>query len=148
MAQTGYGGSVPRRWQDWSNLVLGVWLFISPWLLGFAISAGVGSGAAPAATGAVSAATWDAWIFGVLTVIVTLWTMAQFAAWQEWLSLLIGIWLFVAPWVLRFSSLRNAAWDHWIVGVLIFLVSVSALSYARAPTASLGHAGDKPRDRI
>jgi len=26
------------QWQDWVNLVLAVWLFISPWLLGFAIA--------------------------------------------------------------------------------------------------------------
>jgi hypothetical protein len=27
-----------RRWQDWLNLLIGVWLFISPWAVGFASS--------------------------------------------------------------------------------------------------------------
>ncbi len=148
MAQTGYGGPEPRRWQDWSNLVLAVWLFISPWVLNFAAGATPAGASLPAGGGAVYGAGWNAWVFGVITAIVTLWAMAQRSAWQEWLSLLIGIWLFVAPWVLRFAGTRNAAWDHWIVGVLIFAVSVSALSYARAPKASYGHAGDKPRDRV
>ena len=25
-----------RRWQDWLNLLIGVWLFISPWAIRFA----------------------------------------------------------------------------------------------------------------
>ncbi|MFZ5558970.1 MAG: SPW repeat protein [Pseudomonadota bacterium] len=25
-----------KRWQDWVNLILGVWLFVSPYVLGFA----------------------------------------------------------------------------------------------------------------
>lgn len=24
-----------KRWQDWLNLALGIWLFFSPWMLGF-----------------------------------------------------------------------------------------------------------------
>src|SRR5687767_2853564 len=24
-----------RRWQDWANLVLGAWLFVSPWALSY-----------------------------------------------------------------------------------------------------------------
>ena len=144
MAQTGFGGVEHRRWQDWANLVLAVWLFISPWVLGFA-AGGTGT---PVSGGSVNAPAWDAWIFGVITAIVSLWAMSQFAAWQEWVGLIIGIWLFVAPWVLGFSGLQNAAWDHWIVGILVFVVALSALSYARAMTANLGHAGDKPRDRV
>jgi len=27
-----------RHWQDWLNLLIGVWLFISPWAVGFASS--------------------------------------------------------------------------------------------------------------
>ena len=147
MAQTGFGGTEPRRWQDWANLVLAVWLFISPWVLNFtAGGTAVGTGI-PAAVGAFSVAAWDAWIFGVVTAVVVLWAMIQFASWQEWIGLLIGIWLFAAPWVLGFAGVRNAAWDHWVVGVLIFVISLSALSYARALTASYTHAGDKPRDR-
>jgi hypothetical protein len=148
MAQTGYGGPEPRRWQDWTNLVLAVWLFISPWVLAFAVATPPAGGGVPTVAGMAFSPAWNAWVFGVITAIVTLWAMARFSVWQEWLAVLIGIWLFVAPWVLRFSAQRNPAWDHWIVGVLIFVVSISALSYARAPAASYSHAGDKPRDRI
>lgn len=47
------------EWEDWGNLILGAWLFISPWLLGFN-----------------GAAAWDAWIVGILTVIISGWGIA------------------------------------------------------------------------
>jgi hypothetical protein len=149
MAQTYGGGSQPRRWQDWANLVLAVWLFISPWVLSFAIGGmAVDTGGAPATGAMVAYAAWDAWVIGVVTAIVALWAMSQFARWQEWVGLVLGIWLFIAPWVLRFAGARNPAWDHWIIGLLVFLVSLSALSYRRAPAATASYAGEKPRDPI
>ncbi|MCK9532733.1 MAG: SPW repeat protein [Gammaproteobacteria bacterium] len=30
------------RWQDWANLVLGAWLIIAPFALGYAEQSGVG----------------------------------------------------------------------------------------------------------
>jgi hypothetical protein len=27
--------SVPKEWQDWLNLVLGIWICLSPWALNF-----------------------------------------------------------------------------------------------------------------
>ena len=137
------GGAEAKRWQDWINLVLAVWLFISPWLLGFAVGSSATAGASPVAN-----AAWDAWIFGVVTAVVTLWAMSQFAPWQEWINLLIGIWLCVAPWALGFSAARVAAWDHWFVGLLIALASLSALSVLRRPVVDYSHAGDKPRNRL
>ena len=44
---------------------------------------------------------------------------------------MLSIWIFIAPWVLGFAMLSGAAWDHWVVGVLIFLFSISVLSRAR-----------------
>lgn len=152
------GAATARRWQDWVNLVLGVWLFISPWVLNFA--AGYATGAAPggAAAGATAPAgdalanaSWDAWIFGVVIAVVALSSTLRVAAWQEWgtliLGLILGVWLFIAPWALAFSGAPAAAWDHWIVGALVFLVSLSALPYFRRAAMDYAHAGDKPLDR-
>lgn len=141
------GGARSARWQDWCNLVLAVWLFISPWVLAFAASAnlvgGTAAGTAGTAAGGAGGAAWDAWIFGVITAVVALSAMFSLRPWQEWINLLIGIWLFVAPWVVGFTSMRSAAWDHWIVGVLVFLLALSALSYART-AIDYAHAGDRP----
>lgn len=118
------------RWQDPANLVLAVWMFISPWVLQFAYTGGNGAGTVMA---------WDAWVLGVVVFLVSVSAMGQrFVRGQEWLNAVLGVWLFIAPWVLNFASGgSDAAWDHWIVGALIFLVSLSAIAITRPlPDAS------------
>jgi hypothetical protein len=147
-----------RRWQDWGNLVLAVWLFFSPWILRFTLGAAVGTApSTPGGTDAAGAVTpggasftsaaWDAWILGVVVAIIAIAAMVRAAPWQVWATLILGIWVFIAPWILSFTALANAAWDHWIVGALVFLVSLSALTLARPTSADFAHAGDKPLNR-
>ncbi len=108
------------RWQDWAKLVLGVILFLTPWIFGTAMYGMYGS------------SSWNAWIVGVITVIVALWTLAQpdFAA-AEWVSLVVGVWLFIAPWVLRFAGVTAAAWTAWIIGVLTVIAAGWVLAEMR-----------------
>ncbi len=91
-------------WQDWINLVLGVWLFISPWVLGYA---------------GVPAAAWDAWVFGVIVAATSVGALTQFALWQEWVNVVIGIWLLISPWVLGFAvpEAQGAMWNFVVVGI-------------------------------
>ena len=139
---------VSRRnsWQDAANVVLAIWLFISPWVLQFA------NAAAPnASAGGISSrmgdAAWNAWILGVIVFVVALSALGRMQFWQERVTLVLGIWIFIAPWVLGFVGLPRASWDHWIIGALIFLVSAFALSQRRGAPArvDMAHAGDKPR---
>ncbi|OWK23753.1 SPW repeat protein [Rhizobium sp. 007] len=48
------------EWEEWANLVVGLWLIASPWALGFAASA---------------AAMWTAVIMGVLVAAISLWAV-------------------------------------------------------------------------
>ena len=120
-----------NRVEDWVILVLAVWFFISPWVLQF--GAGVQAGAAPVAK--VSAAAWDAWIMSVLVFLVAVSSISRLEVWQEWLNLIFGAWIFVAPWVLGFAA-AAASWDHWIIGAVIFLISLWSLSMARTAPAT------------
>lgn len=99
-----YSLSENRTAQDWVNLVLAVCLFISPWVVGFM---------------ADTIPTWNAWIVGVVVGILALATLSAFAEWEEWINLLLGLWLVAAPWVLGFATVMNAMWTHVIMGVLI-----------------------------
>jgi hypothetical protein len=112
------------RWQDPTNMVLAIWLFISPWVLQFAYTG---------ANGAGSVAAWDAWVLGVVVFLLSISAIGQrFVRGQEWANAVLGVWIFIAPWVLAFAGgASNAAWDHWIVGALIFLVSVSGVATTR-----------------
>jgi len=105
-----------NNWQDWVNLILAVWLFISPWVLNFA---------------GQQRPAWDAWIVGVVVAVLSIAALTQVQVWEEWINLLLGAWLFISPWVLGFSSDATISWNAWIVGILIFLVAASEISGVR-----------------
>lgn len=50
------------RWQNWLAALVGIWVFISPWVLGTTTSAPT---------------EWNAWIFGVVAVILALWAFPR-----------------------------------------------------------------------
>lgn len=110
------GNARSDRWRDWVVLALAVWLFLSPWILGFA-------GAMPADGEAVAAgfttAAWNAWVLGIAIAAVSLWAAFQFAEWQDWVTGVLGLWLIAAPWALGFAAMTMAAWNHVVVGALI-----------------------------
>jgi hypothetical protein len=99
-----------KRWQDWANLVLGVWLILSPWLLGFS---------------GTPAATWNAVVVGVVVALMALLHLRGGPMWEEWLNVLLGVWLILSPWLLGFSGVGNAMWNALIVGVLVGALALS-----------------------
>ena len=101
------------RWQDWATLVAGIWLLISPWIVGYAADA---------------AATSNAVIFGIAIIIYSIIELSIPRAWEEWLMVAAGVWLIVSPWVLRFSSETRAVWDMVIVGIIVALLALWACS--------------------
>lgn len=56
-----------RRPEDikWLNALLGAWVFIAPWILGFASATG---------------AAWNAWIIGAAIALLALWSGTEIAA--------------------------------------------------------------------
>ena len=102
-----------NRWQDWANVVLGVILFITPFVFG--------------ATGSTTAA-WTAYIGGVLLVIVGLFNLANPSNQAgEWTEGVLGVLVFISPWVLGFSGFTMLAYSAWIIGVLTVVLAASVL---------------------
>jgi hypothetical protein len=52
--------SVFAEWEEWVNFLLGLWLALSPWLLGFAANAN---------------AMWTHLVMGLAVVVVTAWSI-------------------------------------------------------------------------
>lgn len=40
-----------------------------------------------------------------------------------WLGVVFGIWLIIAPFVLRYQHVTNAMWNDIILGILVAVVS-------------------------
>src|SRR5579864_1392735 len=95
----------------WINLILGLWLIISPLVIGYS---------------AASVAAANNIILGVVVVACSWWMLAAIAGadWCGWVQLLCGIWLIVAPFVLRYSELTHAVSNDAIVGIVVFIVSM------------------------
>ena len=91
------------------NLILGGWLFLAPWIL-----------AAPAA----GAWAWNAWIVGALLIVVSIVALMKLAEWEEWINLIVGGWLFATPWIFGYVAMTSAAWNAWIVGVLVAAIAI------------------------
>jgi len=45
----------------------------------------------------------------------------------EWATTLLGVLLFVAPWVVGYTALTGAAWTSWLVGVVVVMVSLTVV---------------------
>jgi hypothetical protein len=75
---------------DVYNLVLGLFLLLSPWLFAFVRRT----------------ASVDIWVSAALIVIVSIAAIVAFSEWDEWVNLALGIWLIVSPWVLGFPHTK------------------------------------------
>lgn len=101
------------KWQDWTNVVLGLWLASSPWALGFA-------GQAPAML--------TAFIFGLALIVFSLIGAGVIGTAKEWLNVLAGLWLVIAPFALGFTSNFHAAASTMLTGLLAAVLAAWAAS--------------------
>ncbi|RFB81620.1 SPW repeat protein [Methylovirgula sp. 4M-Z18] len=91
-------------------LALGIFLFLSPSIFGYA---------------ALAAAAWSAWISGLVIIVLAFAALAAFAEWEEWLAFVVGIWVAVSPWLLGFTTYPAAMNLHLLVGVAVMVVSAA-----------------------
>ena len=90
------------------NVLLGAFLFFSPWILAYAGD---------------HLPTWNAWASGALVSVIALAALFRLERWEEWLNVLIGWWISIAPWVLGFADHPRAAVIHVIVGMTVAVVA-------------------------
>jgi drug/metabolite transporter (DMT)-like permease len=101
-----------KHWQDPLNLVLGVWMLASPWALQY---------------GPERYPTWNAVALGILIAGAALIALFRVKAWEEWTNVVLGAWLIVSPWVLRFNALEPAMANAVIVGAIVAGLALWAL---------------------
>jgi hypothetical protein len=105
-----------KHWQDPTNLVVGLWMIASPWVLAYQ---------------AESRPMWNAVVLGALIAAVAFTALYRVFAWQEWANVVFGLWLIVSPWVLGFAGLQAAMVNAVIVGVVVAALAIWALGTDR-----------------
>ena len=101
-----------KHWQDPVNAVLGVWLVLSPWVLGF-------QGNFTAMANVV--------IVGILLAAAALGAIFLPRAWEEWTEGALGAWLAVSPWALGFSTLDVARVTALATGLAVVVLALWVL---------------------
>ena len=116
-----------QRWQDWVILALGAWLFLAPFFVGYTSLSG------PAA--------WNSYVLGAVVAV-----FAVAALWrpespsEEWVNLVLGLWLVIAPFALGFFATETiAAWNQVVVGVLVAGDSIWAIVAQSKTSESVPH---------
>lgn len=107
---------------DSINLLLGIWLVVSPWAFDM---------------GSSPVAAWTAVVLGLAVAGVSVWSMARPVSRSPvWTNIAVAIALWLTPWLLGYSGTVNAAWNAWVVGVAV--VTMAAVTFGEIGGAGLG----------
>ena len=95
-----------QHWQDAGSLLLGVWLVLSPFALGFA-----------------EAAAWVTVVLGLFVVLLAVEGFVIPSYLEEWGEILLGLALLVAPWTFGYEAV-SATVSSVLSGILVILFAV------------------------
>jgi hypothetical protein len=101
-----------KHWQDPVNAVAGVWLVVSPWVLGF-------QGSSPA--------MWTMVATGIVLGAVALGATFVPKQWEEWTEGALAVWLAASPWVIGFAGIEKAMVNAVLVAAVILVLALWVL---------------------
>jgi hypothetical protein len=97
---------------SWTNFVLGLWLLISPFALGYS---------GTAATEAV--------IVGILIAALAFWRAlgeeTEGMKSVSWAVAVLGVWSIIAPFALGYTAILVAVWNDVIVGLIVAVLAAT-----------------------
>ncbi len=98
-------------WATWVNFLLGIWLIIAPFVLGYHAS---------------HRAATDDLIFGILIAAFSLWRAVRTAApsYAGWLVFVFGIWVLISPFALRYHDISRVRPNDMIVGTVVLILAL------------------------
>ncbi len=93
----------PNPWPAWLATIVGLWVILSPFVLGFS---GLG------------AALWNNLIAGLLFAIFALWAHFGQRPQAYWGDVVVGLWMVLSPFIWGFSGEATPLWNNILMGVL------------------------------
>ena len=102
-----------KHWQDPLNAALGVWLILSPWVVGFQDQA---------------TPSMNAVAVGILLGATALGATFVPRAWDEWTEGALGLWMVISPWALGFAAVRDPKMTAVVTGVAVVVLALWVLA--------------------
>jgi hypothetical protein len=111
---------------DWAEVVLGVVAVLSTiWM------------------DTDNAAMWTMIVLGALVALDGLASLAvPGQVYSEGIQIVLGVLMFISPWVMSYTDFSGISWTSWIIGALTVIAGAAALPVAQAAhRAGSGMAG-------
>jgi hypothetical protein len=116
-------GARPDTGASGINILLGLWILISPFAMGFHH---------------LQAALWNNVAAGILIAAFAFFRVSKGhhqAGWS-WGNAFLGLWLIISPFVLGFAHTLPAKWNNIIVGAIIGLLACVSANSTKRQTAT------------
>jgi hypothetical protein len=112
-----------QRWQDAVLVFIGGWVLLSPWIIPYVLGSSV-----------TGAAAWSHYITGLMIAATGIVAFGAYQIWEEWVNILLGLWLVISPWVLNFTHVTVFTWNAVAAGAIVLTLSAWALLTAPEST--------------
>jgi SPW repeat len=112
-----------RRWIDWVNILLGLWLIVAPWVL--------------SSTAIDGLAALNSRSVGIGLVALAALAMYRPTVLGDAIGVTLGIWLIASPWILGFDEWAVAPSNDVIVGPLVIGYALWAMRIDTRPSANV-----------
>jgi hypothetical protein len=113
-------GSSQTSRVSWINIVLGIWVIISPFVVQFMH---------------FPAAMWNNVIVGIVIAILAIirTSVPRQTGWS-WVNVILGIWMIISPFALG-AMTTAVLWNNIILGIVIALIATGSASSTEPATA-------------
>ena len=125
------------KWSSWINLLLGVWLLIAPFALGYSNAGRTTPSGWHVALGNDIIVGVAVIVFAAIAIAAALVsrsghvTTARVMGWASWVVVALGVWEIVAPFALNYSGTTGAVTNDILVGAGLVVFGLIAALTAR-----------------
>ncbi|MES2129356.1 MAG: SPW repeat protein [Pseudomonadota bacterium] len=98
-----------KRWQDQLILLIGLWLILTPWALGYAPN---------------TLESLNAIVVGALMVVLAAFDLYKTYLWAVLINAMAAVWVAFSPWVLHYTFARPLAANAIVVGVAVLVLAI------------------------
>jgi hypothetical protein len=96
---------VIKMWQAWINAILGLWLIVAAFTL----------------AGGQTFNTTNAFITGIIFLILGIWAAVSYKSWKNWVVALIGVWMIIAGFWFPSNYIATVGNDIFAGAAIIIL---------------------------